>query len=46
MVELFLAAGPAGEAVGRTGAHEVFQYGLGSGEGGFFVRVHVMAVVG
>ena len=36
MVELCLAAGPAGEAVGRAGAHEVLRYGLGSGEGGFF----------
>ena len=46
MVELCLVVGPAGEAVGRAGAHEVLRYGQGSGEGGFFYRFHVLVVVG
>ena len=45
MVELCLVVGPAGEAVGRAGAHEVLRCGLGSGKGGFFDRVHVLVVV-
>ena len=46
MVELCLAAGLAGEAVGKAGVHEVLRYGLGSGEGGIFDRFHVLVVVG
>ena len=45
MVEPCLAAGLAGEAVGSAGAHEMLRYGLGSGEGDFFGRFHVLEVV-